>query len=647
NILYALLDNQEVDESLIRDDTIAGLTTVGLSKMSEKAVMDYKTERLDSFLRAKDYPQKYTGKVVQADLKAGKYTVKDLADYFGDGNAALFRTGIKGAELYRSDNGGKSWNRQHDDILKGVYYTYGYYFGQVRIAPDNPDEVYIFGVPLLRSTDAGASWSRLDTFKVHFDHHDLWINPTDADHMILGNDGGLYTSYDRGAHWTHINNLSVGQFYTVMVDMQTPYNVYGGLQDNGVLKGSSRSVPNRTDHWEFVFGGDGMYVVTDPKHPGLVYTGFQFGHYFRIPKSGPPKYITPKHDIGKAKYRWNWRTPVRSSPHNHEIIYMGCQYLLRSMNMGDTWEEISPDLTTNRMPQGNVPFSTISTFSESPKKFGLIWVGTDDGKVQVTTDGGNTWSDVGKDLPQGLWVSKVLASPHDKSTAFVALTGYRNDDFKAYVYKTTDLGKTWTSLKGNLPEEPVNVIIQDPVAADLLYMGTDHATYVSQDGGKKWHYMDQIPNVASYDMMVHPRENELVVATHGRSVYIVDVKPLQALQNAEEGQRLMVFAPKDVRHSSRWGESNFGFDQVREPRVKVNYFILDGGPTASEVKVRIQDKEGKTVYGFETKGQRGFNQLVLDLKYKKKGKAKFLDKGEYDVVLKLGFEERKVKLVLK
>ncbi len=288
-------------------------------------------------------------------------------------------------------------------MLQGVYFTYGYYFGNVYVAPDDEDELYLAAYPFLRSTDGGANWNRLDTFEIHVDHHALWINPKDSDHMILGNDGGLYISYDRGANWTHVNNLSVGQFYTVHVDMATPYNVYGGLQDNGVLKGSSQSIPNRTPHWERLFGGDGMYIATDEKNPGLVYTGFQFGNYFRLEPGKGPKYITPKHNIGADKYRWNWRTPLRASQHNHEILYFGSQYLMRSLDMGENWETISPDLTTNRQPQGNVPFSTISTISESPLKFGMIWVGTDDGRVHTHHRCGNSWKETVSGLPPGKW----------------------------------------------------------------------------------------------------------------------------------------------------------------------------------------------------------------------------------------------------
>lgn len=644
NVLYAFLDNQEMDESLLDEDTIAGITARMLSAIDLAAFLKLEDTKLDSFLQGRGYPKKYTAEVVKQDLRDGKYKLEDIATYFGDANEALFNTGVKGAEVFRSEDAGKTWKRTHEEALTGVAFTYGYYFGQVRVDPQDPDHVYLAAYPLIESTDGGANWSRVDTFDIHVDHHALWINPKDSRHMVLGNDGGLYFSYDQGLHWTHLNNVPVGQFYTVHVDMDEPYNVYGGLQDNGVKKGSSKSVPNRSKEWEDIFGGDGMFIVTDEKNPNLVYTGFQFGNYFRI-ENGRYKRITPSHDIGEPAYRWNWRTPLRQSPHNHEILYFGSQYLMRSMDMGNSWEKISPDLTSNFTPQGNVPYSTISTLSESPLKFGLLWVGTDDGRIHVTTDGGNSWSRVDESLPQKLWVSKVQASPHDKETAFVSLTGYRDDDFHAYVYKTTDLGKTWTSLKGNLPDEAVNVVIQDPVWSELLYLGTDHGTYTSWNGGNEWHCLNQIPNVASYDMVVHPRENELVVGTHGRSIFVLEVAPLQAMKDAESGQGLTVFPVGDIRWRESWGEKSHPWSVERRPSMTLKFFVDGQEKTSRLVKVDVLDSEGKSLYSDKVPAQPGINAWTWDLDLDNSpDKSRFLKVGEYDIRLKLNFEERSTKL---
>ncbi len=645
NTVYAVLDNQESDPSLQREDTIAGIWSRRLLEMSGEDFAQLENEKLDSFLRGKGYPEKYTAEGIKADVEARKYSPKDVGDYFGDANKALFNSAVKGAEVYRSNDGGRSWKKAHEDPLTGVAYTYGYYFGQVRVAPDNADHLYIHGVPMLQSTDGGANWSRVDTFQVHVDHHALWINPQDAQHILLGNDGGVYQSYDGGTHWTHYNNVAAGQFYTVHVDMAKPhYNVYGGLQDNGTLKGPSNFIPNRGRNWERLFGGDGMFVQTDAQDPSLVYVGFQYGNYYRM-ENGRPNYITPTHDIGQPKYRWNWRTPLRQSPHNHEIFYMGSQFLHMSLDQGDNWTDISPDLTTDH-ENGNVPYSTISTISESPFKFGLVWVGTDDGRIHVTTDLGNTWKRVDESLPQGLWVSKVLASPHDQNTAFVSLTGYREDDFHTYVYRTTDLGETWTSLKGNLPEEAVNVIIQDPVQPELLYLGSDHGTYASMDGGQNWKLLASLPNVASYDMVVHPRENELVVATHGRSMYVLDVKPLQAWMDREEGQSLMAWEPKKVRWSKGWGEKPNSYSDARVPKIGVRYFLNDTDAPGRTVQIQVKDADGKVVFKDEAKGNPGMNVWNWDLDRDQGDGYDFLRAGEYTIDLQLNFEHREVPLVI-
>jgi photosystem II stability/assembly factor-like uncharacterized protein len=636
-LLYAVLDNQEIDPKLQREDTIAGLTARQLSAMRQEDFLKLADSKLDSFLDESGYPGKYKAAKVKEDLKAGIYTLKDVAEYFGDANQALFQTAVKGTELYRSTDYGDSWAKVHSDPLTGVFFTYGYYFGQVRVAPDRPEEIYTYGVPLIKSTDGGKTWIRLDTVgDVHVDHHALWFNPKDPDHILLGNDGGLYLSYDRGAHLAHLDNVPVGQFYTVAVDMEEPYNVYGGLQDNGVLKGSSRSVINRGKDWTFIGGGDGMCVVVDPKKSSTYYTGYQFGNYYRYEQGKRPVYITPRHDIGTPKYRWNWRTPVIGSPHNHEILYMGSQYLHRSLNMGESWEAISPDLTTNRMPQGNVPYSTITAISESPLKFGLLWVGTDDGKVQRTTDGGNTWQNRSAGLPAGLWVSSLTASPHDKATAFLSLTGYRQDDFHAYLYRTTDDGQSWVSIRGNLADEAINTVIQDPVSPQLLFCGSDHGTYLSLDGGASWQAFGQIPNVACYDLLVHPREPELVVGTHGRSILIAGIKPLRDLAARKPEQQLLAYAPASTPYEKSWGKRDHPYEDFNVPKLDFSFYLAE--TPLQEVGFKVLDGKGKTLYERKLVAHLGYNAAAWDLKISEKNKTGYPLPGKYQLQFSLGKE---------
>ena len=426
--------------------------------------------------------------------------------------------------------------------------------------------------------------------------------------------------------------MSVGQFYTVNVDNREPYHIYGGLQDNGTLAGSSRSVPNRTENWDAIYGGDGMFVAPDPRDPDLVYTGFQFGNYARIHRgTGDRLRLRPRHDIGEDVPRYNWRTPLKLSKHNADIVYMASQRMYRSMDQGENWAPISPDLTHD-LPQGNVPFSTITTFSESPLEFGFMYAGTDDGRIWVTRGSGADWTEIGQGLPSDKWVSSVFASPHDQETVFVSLNGYREDDFNTYVYRSNDAGKNWTSLNGNLPDMVVNDLIQDAVNPDLLYLGGDLGLYISMDGGESWNYTSRIPNVAVYDLIVHPRDQELVVATHGRSMYVLDVKPLQAIAKGED--KLYITGTDQVRYSERWGEKRYEYTQPYEPRAA--YLIYADSP--GEAVLHVLDDEGHSLQMVDMNLQRGFNRLNWDLlvmessdKKGRKKEQKYISKGEYTV----------------
>jgi ligand-binding sensor domain-containing protein len=365
----------------------------------------------------------------------------------------------------------------------------------------------------------------------------MWIDPKDSKHILLGNDGGLYRSYGGGSRWDHMNTqMPISQFYSIMVDEAKPYHIYGGMQDNGVWYGKSTNKPE--DLWEPLYGGDGMVVAVDTRNNDIVYTGSQFGNYARInKKTGERKRITPGHDIGNAPNRWNWRTPAELSYHNQEIVYMGSQYVYQSFDQGNTWTTISPDLTKNQK-SGNVPFATLSVVEESPLEFGTLYAGTDDGNVWITRNNGGNWTSLNAGLPQDRWVSSISPSKFKEGRVYITLNGYRYDEFNTYVFKSEDYGKTWTSIKSNLPEESTNILIEDPKMPAILYLGTDHGLYVSMDEGKNWNlFQGQIPNVAIYDMVIQERENHLVIGTHGRSVYVVDLKPIHEL--AKPGPMVM------------------------------------------------------------------------------------------------------------
>lgn len=662
NVMYAVLDNQEEvkeekkESPKVKDDK---LKLADLKDMSAENFLKLDDKKLDELLKESRFPAKYTSQLVKKEIRSGKYKPQALAEYFGtDANSDLFNTKIKGAEVYRSDDAGKSWKRTHTADIDGVYFTYGYYFGELRVSPSNTEDVYIYGVPMLKSEDGGKNWVEIDSLgTMHSDHHALWINPNDDKHILMGNDGGLYQSYDKGDTWLHYNNVAAGQFYTVNVDFETPYNVYGGLQDNGVLRGSSRSVPNRSKHWDAIFGGDGMYVAPDPRNSKLVYTGFQFGNYFKLELDrGRNTRITPSHAIGEAPNRWNWRTPLILSKHNPDIVYMASQRVYRSLNKAENWEAISGDLTKDKK-QGNVPFSTIASLAESPVKFGLLYVGTDDGNVWVSKNSGGTWESIAAGLPADKWVSSISPSPHDEATVFVSLNGYRTDDFKTYVFMSSDYGKTWTSVKGNLPESVANVIIQDPVNANLFYCGLDNGTYVSLDAGKNWQLLNKALNVASYDMMVHPRDNELIVGTHGRSVFVADVKPLQALKDASKA--IVAYANDGIRYSERWGQKSYSWSTAYEPSTSVLYYV--GKPTAT-ISVEILDEKNNVVRTLSATGAAGFHSMNWDLKINEvaaapaKGKAKpvastpvmkYAPKGKYKIKFTNGADSSEVTFEVK
>ena len=646
NVLYALIDNQE--ESKTPKKVEPGmLQAKDFLDMTKETFAKLDTAVLNQYLKDNRFPAKYDAIKVKDQIGKGEYAPKALADYLGDANRALFDTKVTGAELYRSDDFGDTWEKVNSYELEGVYFTYGYYFGEVRVAPDNPDVAYVFGVPLLSTRDGGKTFQRLDTIgNVHVDHQALWIDPQDSQHILLGNDGGLYLSYDAGANWLHLNNTSVGQFYTVNVDFEKPYNVYGGLQDNGVLMGSSKSVPNRTKKWQKVFGGDGMFVSADPRNSQLIYTGFQFGNYYRINrKTGKRQRITPQHDIGEDVLRFNWRTPVVLSRHNADILYFGSQKLHRSLDQGESWETISEDLTKDK-PQGNVPFSTITCISESPLKFGLIYVGTDDGNIQVTR-GGGAWTLISESLPQQ-WISSIHPSTHDENRVYVSMNGYRNDHFNTYIYYSDDHGDSWHSLKGNLPEVVVNVIKQDPVNPDLLYLGTDHGAYVSFDHGTTWQYVNQIPNVAVYDLMIHPRDNELVLATHGRSMYILDVNPWQKLQGDKLGGLLVLYGVKDKKYSKDWGERRYPWSKPNLPHQEVLYFV---SKPVDLLKMVVKDQKGTVLRELEVDGSAGFHHISWDLKSHIKKKREltedYLKPGTYTLSLTAGSISESVEFQVK
>ena len=643
--LYAIVDNQNRRPK--EDKKEEGLTKETFRQMTKEAFMDLDEEDIEAFLRDNRFPKKYTAKSVREMVATEEIKPSALTEYLENANALLFDTPVIGAEVYRSDNGGASWQKTHAGYLDDLYYSYGYYFGQIRVARHNPDKLFIFGVPLLLSEDGGKTWASINGDNVHVDHHALWLNPHREGHLILGNDGGINISYDDGQHWIKCNTPAVGQFYHIEVDMEKKYNVYGGLQDNGSWYGphdyKAGTRWHATGHYPYrsFIGGDGMQTAVDTRDNNTLYGAFQFGFYFRINKTtGQRKRITPRHDLGQRPYRWNWQTPIHLSKHNQDILYMGANVLFRSMNRGDDWEVISPDLTKGGK-KGDVPYGTLTAIHESPLQFGLLYAGSDDGLLHVSKDGGHSWKNISAGLPGNLWVSRVQASQYEKGRVYVALNGYRWDHFNPWVFVSEDYGETWTQIGTNLPLEPVNVIKEDPVNANLLYVGTDHGLYLSLNRGRSFMPLHKgLPAAPVHDVVVHPRENHLLVATHGRSLYRADVAPVQQLNEKTLNSELVVFELDKVTFNPSWGNKRRTWSKdVLQPSIVPVVFCKRKGP----LDVSIKTSDDLVLKKWKVEADAGLNYLKYDgsieiktIRDFEKYLNKNLKKGKDKIVLKPG-----------
>jgi photosystem II stability/assembly factor-like uncharacterized protein len=507
--------------------------------------------------------------------------------------------GMIDGEVYRTDDAGATWKKvspEKQSIGSGP----GYYYCDIIVDPNNDKHVYALSVRVQESKDGGKTWG--SPFNFGGDNHALWIDPGNSNHMLLGYDHGMGVTFDGGKNWFHPDVLPLAQFYAVDYDMSFPYRVAGGLQDNGSHMGPSTKkggAPIRFEDWQSVGGGDGMYNVFDKKTNRYLYNESQFGPLSRLDLlTGESKSIA--YSRIKPTTRWNWCAPIVVSAHDSSVVYHTGNIVVKSTNRGDTWTEISTDLTTNdpaKLPQGrggdgNIQYCTITTMDESPLVPGVLWVGTDDGNVWVTRDDGKNWTKLNDKITgnPGTWVSRVAASNSDPGTAYVAYSGFRQDDFRPFIYKTTDYGQTWVSIAANLPNETINVVREGTKNPNLLFVGTDFAVYVSLDGGKSWTRMKgNMPTQPVHDLKVHPREKDLIVATHGRGIFIADISALEevAPEVLAKSAHLFSIEPK-VRwaETSRYASSFINFNGRSEPAaLAVNYY-LKAAPKA-DVKIQI------------------------------------------------------------
>jgi photosystem II stability/assembly factor-like uncharacterized protein len=547
NVLYAVVDNNFHQSDSVARKTIDTTRFVlkDFKDLTKEQFLALDDKKLTAFVssRRNGIPSKYTAAAIKDGVSKGTYPPSVIWDYLFDANTALFETPIIGCELYRSDDAGKSWKKTNTKPLT-MYSTYGYYFGKVFVSPLNENKIVLTGFDIEMSTDGGKTFKAIGTENVHADHHVAWFDPKKDSHIVIGNDGGCNITYDNGEHWFKANTPPVGQFYNITFDMAKPYNVYGGLQDNGTWYGSSTTRENYDwfDSGENPFkginGGDGMQVQVDLRDNKTVYSGSQFGAYSRQTLGSSREFsrsVRPSRDLGESALRYNWQTPILISRHNQDVFYYGSNKFHRSFNRGDSSVALSGDLTTNPS-QGDVPFGTTTTMSESPMRFGLIYVGTDDGNIQVTKDDGYTWELVSKKLPKGLYVSRVTASAFKEGRVYASLNGYRNDNFLPYLYVSEDYGATWKPIGKDLPNEPINVVKEDLTNENIIYTGTDGGLYVSLDGGNSSMMWNKgLPySVPVHDIAQHPRENELILGTHGRSIYIAKLDDVQKLAKNPE-----------------------------------------------------------------------------------------------------------------
>lgn len=536
NTIFAIIDNQTSKAVSANPQTDTSYKVVDFKSITKDAFAGLDDKKLEQFLRKNRMPANYTAASVKDLVKSDKVKPSALYDYLNV-NDGFVNSGIEGCQVYRSDDAGKTWKKTHDKEI-GIYSTYGYYFGKIYVSAYNDQKLIIFGVPLQMSTDGGKTFTSIDKGNVHSDHHAIWINPKNDAHIINGNDGGANITYDNGKNWFKINTPPVGQFYSVTTDDAKPYNVYGGLQDNNVWYGPSTNkenidwIDNGSYAYKSLVGGDGMQVQVDTRDNKTTYAGSQFGVYFRLNREtlGDRVFIRPNHQLGEMPLRFNWETPILLSRHNQDVLYFGSNRFHRSLNKGEKMEALSDDLT-NGKKEGDVPFGTLTCIAESPFRFGLLYTGTDDGNIHLSKDGGYTWTKISDKLPQGLWVSHITASQHKEGRIYVTLNGYRNDHFLPYLYMSDDYGNTWSSISAGLPFEPLNVVREDPKNENILYIGSDGGLYVSLDRGQTYMSWNKgLPNaVPVHDLAIQQRENEIVVGTHGRSLFIGSLTGIQEL----------------------------------------------------------------------------------------------------------------------
>jgi photosystem II stability/assembly factor-like uncharacterized protein len=621
--------------------------------------------------------------------------------------------------IYRSEDKGETWKKMSDTDPRPSYYS------QVRIDPNNDLRIWVLGAPMYYSEDGGKTFTTQRIRGIHGDYHAFWIDPADSNHVIAGTDGGIHWSYDGGKSWDFLNNIAIGQFYEVSVDNEKPYHVCGGLQDNASWCGPSATLARdgiRNWDWSLMPGGDGFYAAIDPVEPWIVYTESQDGHISRLDSRTHQMHeIMPRAKMSDPHYRFQWNSPVAISAFDHKTVYYGGNHLFKSTNRGDTWELLGGDLTSgvdrNKLQIfGKVPdkttlsrhdgvqeYPTITTLSESPLTASVLWVGTDDGNVQVTKDGGKTWKNVAGKVPgvsKGTYVSRVVASRAGEGAAFVTFDGHRSDDTGVYIYVTSDYGESWKLIRNGIPDAAgtVHVVREHPRNTNLLFAGTEFGLWTSPDRGANWMALkNNLPAVPVDDIQIQARENDLVLATHGRSIWILDdVTPIEKMDGAIATTDLTLFQPKAATawHLARrqWFAGQKTFTGKNPPYGAVlSYYLKAAVPAEApkkdkdekakkdapeaqpkdgaekkdgKVKITVLDREGKIIREFDGPGAAGVNRTNWDLRWNSPAESTpeqeesaaagfdfrphgpLVEPGEYTIKIKAGDKEASQKVAV-
>jgi photosystem II stability/assembly factor-like uncharacterized protein len=582
--------------------------------------------------------------IVQSDPEAGGWAVR-----------------VKTGGVFRSDDAGATFTRVNPLNPRP------FYFSQIAVDPGNDQRVYVLGY-LVHVSDDGGKTFREDAFKkVHPDCHALAIDPAKRDRLLLGTDGGIYQTYDAGKTWDFLNKFAAGEFYRINVDMATPYRICGGLQDNLNWVGPSRTFTKDgivNSDWINIGGGDGFSCVFDPNDPNVVYAESQEGelHRFHL-ASGAAKTLKPEPNEGQPRFRFHWNAPLLGSTHEPGVLYLGGNRVFRFAENGEQWSTISPDLTAklaDRMQatgSGAETYGIVYTLDESPMKKGMLWAGTDDGKLWFTENAGKDWTDLTATLPpavKGEWISRVEAGHKDPAVAYLAVDAHRSGSFAPLAFRTADRGKTWASIASGLPgDQPVKVVREDPVNPNVLYAGTEFALLLSVDQGKSWTKLGALPTVAVDDILVHPRERDLVIATHGRSLYVIDdLSPIEELTPETRSKAAHLFSVRKavgrvaLPGFEEWSGSS-AFRGANPPDgALISYWIKEGGP--EPVKIEIKNAQGHTVANLTATAVSGINRIAWDLKptkdvlveYGGEGSL-FVRPGTYEATLTYGKETSK------